>query len=68
MSVEFTFTKRFLERLQQVFDEKAKSIHEGKAASFDDYRYRCGVIQGYQDARKIALALEREVLGKPPLK
>lgn len=67
MEIEFKVTAELLARLQQEFDKEAKHILAGKASAYDDYRYRVGVLEGYQRARKIALDLEREMLGKPPI-
>lgn len=67
MDIEFKVTELLLSRLQEEFDKEAKHILGGKASAFEDYRYRVGVLEGYQRARKIALDLEREMLGKPPI-
>lgn len=67
MDIEFKVTAELLNRLQAEFDREAKHLLGGKATAFDDYRYRVGVLDGYQRARKIALDLEREMFGKPPV-
>lgn len=67
MDIEFQFCRSLLERLQKEFDKEAKHILGGKPETFDDYKYRLGVLEGYQRARKISLDLEREMFGKPPL-
>jgi 5-formyltetrahydrofolate cyclo-ligase len=58
---------KLYQEIEKILGEKqeqlAAEIVSGKAASFDDYRYRVGKLRGYSDALIAAREAQARVLG-----
>lgn len=48
-------------RLHKEMAPLAQAIADGCAISFDDYRYRCGVLRGMQAAIDICKEIDKEL-------
>lgn len=58
---------RLYQKIEQLIGEQlerhAAELITGKAQSYDDYRYRTGVLKGLRDALAISKEAHDEVLG-----
>lgn len=49
-------------RIDEEIERQAGYLAEGKAASMEDYKHRCGVLRGLEAAKALAHEVETDIL------